>query len=1343
MENGKQGLINRIKLAPVWVLFGLFCWCLPTSLLISRTVSFADNSVCATVKIEIDQKLALERQAFDAHMAINNGLSNITLDNVNVTVTFSDANGNAVLATSDPNDTSALFFIKVNTMTNIGDVSGAGTVQPSSSADVHWLIIPAPGASNGLNAGTIYYVGATLTYNIGGQQQTTVVTPDYINVLPMPEMALDYFLPTDVYGDDAFTTQIEPPIPFSLGVRVKNNGKGTAQNLQIDSAQPKIVDNQQGLLINFVITGSELNGQPAPSGTDPLLVNFGDLQPATCGTARWIMECTLSGKFVSFTASFSHSDDLGGKLTALIDAVNTHTLVHDVLVDLPGRDSIRDFLAKDVDVLRVYESEGVDTVVMDQSSSSNLQPAGSSGTQVTYTMSTPVTAGFMYVQLQDPFGGQKIIKQVLRSDGKIINTNNAWFSKTRYKSDPWQYFLNLFDVNTTNSYTLVFDDPSTLPQPPTIQFIPDKQGAEGQQTSFIVQASDADGSYPSFSASPLPAGAQFSTQSQTNGVTTAVFDWTPLVGQSGTYPITYSATNGTDATLTSSQRATIIVCSAADTNCNGIPDAWEMKWFGHLIDASADASGDGLNNLQKFQLGLDPLVSHVPTVPVVYSPVDKARVAEFTPDLTVTNSNVADGLAITYTFEVYSDQSMTNLVASETGVASGTGTTFWTVPADANLLEDTWYYWRVKATALQCTSKWAYASFFVNTISHPPGPFNVSAPSDGSQVKSNMPVLSVTNSTDVDQYPLTYTFEVYSDANMSNLVVTSPAVPQALSGTTSWTVTIPLTEDTWYFWKALATDPNASTPSPSASFLVNAIDEPPLAPAIVSPASGIKIAASALDLIVNDSSDQDQNPLTYYFEIDQVNTFDSAAKTVSGSVAPGSTQTLWHVSGLTDHTFYYWRVKASDGQVESPWSVGSFFVEITVLPPSIPTVKNPGNEAWVMTLQPTLEVNPSVDLDMNSVSYNFELYSDYAMNNLLAQQATITATQWKVPFGLPDRNWYFWRAQAEDEDGAGAWSPLSSFFVYNNGTNNPPDIAFSAPIQNVYTNAASFLVQLQENDPDNNSNVSLYYDQTGQGASGNLIAADLKSDTNVPSDSYTWDISQLPEGTYYLYAVITNGTLTKAVYAPASITVDRTPPTAQASPRGGTYSSSQSVQLTASEPATIYYTLDGSAPTLSSAQYGTTPIAVSKTTTIRFMAVDRAGNQGATAIETYTVQRGTPIPHVSGSAYNYPDNTRYAASFAMDVTGGATPTGSLHYYYSRTRMDFVSTEITTVSASGDTATISGSGTMNGSEAYTYTMTVVGGAPDRIAITISKADGSGYYVSPLQAIAGGNLSVSYQ
>ena len=92
-----------------------FMWsCIVAMLvLLLPLVSFsADDSVCARVKIEIHQEMTLERQAFDAHMAINNGLTHIALENVDVDVTSSDKDRSPVLASSDPNNTNGLFFIR-------------------------------------------------------------------------------------------------------------------------------------------------------------------------------------------------------------------------------------------------------------------------------------------------------------------------------------------------------------------------------------------------------------------------------------------------------------------------------------------------------------------------------------------------------------------------------------------------------------------------------------------------------------------------------------------------------------------------------------------------------------------------------------------------------------------------------------------------------------------------------------------------------------------------------------------------------------------------------------------------------------------------------------------------------------------------------------------------------------------------------------------------------------------------------------------------------------------------------------------------------------------------------
>ena len=106
----------------------------------------ADDTVCARVKIEIKQELTLERQGFDAMMKITNGLDTAPIENVNISVSFADEAGNSVRATSDQNDTTAAFYIRVDTMTGIGNVTGTGTVAPASVAEIHWLIVPNPGS---------------------------------------------------------------------------------------------------------------------------------------------------------------------------------------------------------------------------------------------------------------------------------------------------------------------------------------------------------------------------------------------------------------------------------------------------------------------------------------------------------------------------------------------------------------------------------------------------------------------------------------------------------------------------------------------------------------------------------------------------------------------------------------------------------------------------------------------------------------------------------------------------------------------------------------------------------------------------------------------------------------------------------------------------------------------------------------------------------------------------------------------------------------------------------------------------------------------------------------------
>jgi alpha-tubulin suppressor-like RCC1 family protein len=89
-------------------------------------------------------------------------------------------------------------------------------------------------------------------------------------------------------------------------------------------------------------------------------------------------------------------------------------------------------------------------------------------------------------------------------------------------------------------------------------------------------------------------------------------------------------------------------------------------------------------------------------------------------------------------------------------------------------------------------------------------------------------------------------------------------------------------------------------------------------------------------------------------------------------------------------------------------------------------------------------------------------------------------------------------------------------------------------------------------------------------------------------------------------------------------------PVTTATPAGGTYTSVQSVTLTASKPSTIYYTTDGSTPTFptsASTQTYSAPITVGTTSTLRFFAIDiyNSSNQELVKAESYIIN--IPVPN--------------------------------------------------------------------------------------------------------------------
>ena len=429
------------------------------------------QGVCSRVKVVIEQELTLERIGFEATLEVTNNDGEDPITDFAASLTFENVVTNSA-------DVSSLFFVRAPTFENINSIDGTGVIGPTKKATVRWFIIPkiAAGGTNAL--GIRYKVGCNLAGKIRGATipgDVLFAIADTITVRPDPQLDITYFQPRDVQGDDPFTPEVESPIPFTLGVLVKNSGYGPARKLKIDSQQPKITENKNGLLLVAQLLGARVNDSPRSSS---LLVDLGDVLPAQTQKGAWDMITSLSGEFTEFKASYKHASDLGGEETSVIKSLEAHFIAHEVLNDQPGRDNIKDFLAdvdRDENIVpeTLYENQGNILAVNYLTNAAVVGSAGPGGNfQVTLDANV---AGWGYMRLTDPGQARLKIASVLRSDGKVLNTNNYWtnFRYTR-QGNIRQNFLNIFDLVDLGSYsytvTYAASGPDVIPPVTTMYF---------------------------------------------------------------------------------------------------------------------------------------------------------------------------------------------------------------------------------------------------------------------------------------------------------------------------------------------------------------------------------------------------------------------------------------------------------------------------------------------------------------------------------------------------------------------------------------------------------------------------------------------------------------------------------------------------------------------------------------------------------------------------------------------------------------------------------------------------------------------------------------------------------
>jgi hypothetical protein len=215
---------------------------------------------------------------------------------------------------------------------------------------------------------------------------------------------------------------------------------------------------------------------------------------------------------------------------------------------------------------------------------------------------------------------------------------------------------------------------------------------------------------------------------------------------------------------------------------------------------------------------------------------------------------------------------------------------------------------------------------------NPLQPMNVRVPVDQQPV-----TLTVGNATTNGQRPLTYSYQVATDAGFTNLVFTRDGVAPDPSGQTALRLPDPLATAHTYYWHAKALDgANTSVYSGAASFDVYT----PIviqAPVLVSPTNNVTTDSSFPTFTFNDAVHSGPvGTISYVIEVADSDAF--ANKLAVWTIGETPNQTSLAAPGaLPSSKQLFWHVRASDPTTVGPFSTVAVFntpAPVVVAPPA-------------------------------------------------------------------------------------------------------------------------------------------------------------------------------------------------------------------------------------------------------------------------------------------------------------------------------------------------------------------------------------------------------------------------
>ncbi len=183
-----------------------------------------------------------------------------------------------------------------------------------------------------------------------------------------------------------------------------------------------------------------------------------------------------------------------------------------------------------------------------------LDPSGTSRSATAFAL---VDTSAPTITAQDSSAQFSDTNNILSNAGgaAAVSVNNTTVNTNTTSTTTTTTNTNNNPTNPTSTTTTTTTPPPPTNHPPVFQSFSGLTVTEGQTLQFSPAASDADSDTLTFSASNLPSGASFSSATRT-------FSWTPDFGQSGSYAVNFSVSDGH---VLVSQPATIVVADSGGT----------------------------------------------------------------------------------------------------------------------------------------------------------------------------------------------------------------------------------------------------------------------------------------------------------------------------------------------------------------------------------------------------------------------------------------------------------------------------------------------------------------------------------------------------------------------------------------------------------------------------------------------------------------------------------------------------------------------------------------------------------------------------------------------------------